>query len=189
MRNKDKIPQDTVIKNLDGQAVVNASTGEFLLDFNKDQKDILQYCLEHKIPINGFAYTEVPASLMNMIAEFGSKWNAQLWDAETRDTFCIRVWKGLHTKTSREIFGYLLELSICDTDPFDYIEYILNSEPRAVMWVCNTAHNFSNSTKDALEALKERPKGFMMFSWYEEYEKKRQKSSKLSDFIDKMIYY
>lgn len=58
---------DDIIRNLDGQEVANAQTGEFYMEFNNEQKKQLMFCFNHMLPVEAIAYPGIPASVMEQV--------------------------------------------------------------------------------------------------------------------------
>ena len=60
---------DDIIRNLDGQEVANAQTGEFYMEFNKEQKKQLMFCFNHRLSVDAIAYPGIPAPVMEQVID------------------------------------------------------------------------------------------------------------------------
>ena len=58
---------EPVIYNFDNQPVLNRDTGEFLMDFDADQKKLLRQLIDWKIPVGAFAYKGLPVEYIYKI--------------------------------------------------------------------------------------------------------------------------
>ena len=66
-RKKEPQKIDYIYRNLDDQPVIDRSTGEFLMDFDFEQKNILRFLLDNGAEIRSFAYKGLPAEYMELI--------------------------------------------------------------------------------------------------------------------------
>ena len=94
-----KQPQDRVIYNLDGEAVIDLNTGEYLMDFDEYQKEQLDRALEHGWSIRGFAYKNLPGEFMNMLVLNFSDKNKKGPIPSDLD-----IWKLVHTDLDPDQF-------------------------------------------------------------------------------------
>ena len=62
--------KDPVLYNFNKQPVINTETGEFLMDFDNEQRKILRRLLDRDVPIGSFAYKGLPATHMVVIEEW-----------------------------------------------------------------------------------------------------------------------
>lgn len=62
----------SIHENLDGQLFFDVNIGKFTMNFDDDQMMLLEYGLEHNMPVQAIAYPFVSAQVMHDIMEFMS---------------------------------------------------------------------------------------------------------------------
>lgn len=67
MKKNDEL---SIYCNLDGNVFFDESISKFTLNFDDDQMEMLQYGLEHNLPVQAIAYTSVSALCMRVIMDF-----------------------------------------------------------------------------------------------------------------------
>lgn len=67
---KKKNNDISIHENLDGALFFNINSGKFTMNFDDEQMMLLEYGLEHHMPVQAIAYTFVSAPCMRSIMEF-----------------------------------------------------------------------------------------------------------------------
>lgn len=80
----------SIHENLDGQLFFDANIGKFTMNFDDDQMMLLEYGLEHNMPVQAIAYPFVSAQTMHDIMEFMSENQGNL---EIHNMKRIDYWK------------------------------------------------------------------------------------------------
>lgn len=63
----------SIYENLDGELFFDINKGKFTMNFDDDQMQLLEYGLEHNMPVQAIAYPFVSAQCMHDIMEFMSE--------------------------------------------------------------------------------------------------------------------
>lgn len=59
-----------ILRNFDNEPFYNPKTGGFLMNFDREQKELLREAMKNNIPVGVFAYTYIPAEFMRTIISF-----------------------------------------------------------------------------------------------------------------------
>lgn len=58
------------LKNFDNEPFYDTKTEKFLMDFDREQKELLKEAMQNNIPVEVFAYTYIPAEFMDTLIAF-----------------------------------------------------------------------------------------------------------------------
>lgn len=106
-KDKNKVNAN-IIYNLDDQPVLDRSTGEFLMDFDFEQRKILRFLLDYNVEIRSFAYKGLPAEYMAEIKNFFVPENSFSQYANNRDFDENAMYRLVHTDLDLEQFGFCI---------------------------------------------------------------------------------
>ena len=116
-----KQPQNRVIYNLDGEAVLDLNTGEYLMNFSERQMESMDHLLRRSLSIRGLAYVGLPDEHMEFI-------EVCLIDDALHHNLPIPsdldIWKVVHTDLDIKQFCYVFGALPYGLNMVDKIENI-----------------------------------------------------------------
>lgn len=84
---------DGIIYNLDNEPAINITDGEFLIDFDFEQRKILKCFLDDGFSVRGFAYSGVSAARMKVLYTYAK-------EDQYHIVTDLDIWKTIHTDFS-----------------------------------------------------------------------------------------
>lgn len=129
-KDKNTDNEELIIYNLDDEPVFNKMTGEFLQDFDYEQKKYLRLFIDHKVSVITFAYATLPWEFYKLIQEHILPFNGEKYLYNNFDEAIL--YRIVHTNMTLDKFSDCLDAMMVGVDMCKQIREI-GRYPREIL--------------------------------------------------------